>query len=254
MKLTHHILRTAILTAMLVASTQARNTMRVVQMSGNRVEIRLELSEEIAGFQLSLIASEGVAMREFSFNETFTSSAWMSGHRMADDTLLNAIAMLWSKRVSLPAGSWVLGSFRLEVTDAASEQIELRFATALIADQGANALDLRAEDLRTTMQLWNASIGSPEPQFDLLPAYPNPFNPTTRLQYTLHHPAHVSIEVYDILGRLVASLLDEQMPAGTFSIDWNGRDAFGMSLSSGTYVFALRVGDQIQVQKVVMKK
>ena len=70
-------------------------------------------------------------------------------------------------------------------------------------------------------------------QFSLSQNYPNPFNSTTTIQYELLRRSDVRLVIYDILGRRVRTLIDEEMPAGSHSIVWDGRDARGQVAASG---------------------
>lgn len=83
----------------------------------------------------------------------------------------------------------------------------------------------------------------------VLSCYPNPFNPTTRIQFKVATPSHVSLRVFDILGREVATLVNEQKNAGVFAADWDGS-----KFSSGTYIVKLSVGDKSFLQKVMLLK
>jgi len=65
--------------------------------------------------------------------------------------------------------------------------------------------------------------------------YPNPFNPATKISFMLPESEHAKLEIYDLLGRRVTTLLDQNMKAGLHSIEWNGKTADGMGASSGVY-------------------
>ncbi|MFH0990339.1 MAG: FlgD immunoglobulin-like domain containing protein [bacterium] len=67
--------------------------------------------------------------------------------------------------------------------------------------------------------------------------FPNPFNPTTTLSYQLPQNALVTLEVYDLMGRKVTTLVQAQKSAGYHSVVWNAKDAAGRSISSGTYLY-----------------
>lgn len=69
--------------------------------------------------------------------------------------------------------------------------------------------------------------------------YPNPFNPTTTITYHLPQTAHVKLTLFDVLGREITTLVDGQMPAGSYSIDWDGTDNAGQSVPSGVYLYRL---------------
>jgi hypothetical protein len=68
-------------------------------------------------------------------------------------------------------------------------------------------------------------------------SYPNPFNPSTTLSYQLPQDAVVRLEVYDLIGRMVRSLVDESKSAGYYRVVWNGRDETGKELASGVYLY-----------------
>lgn len=81
---------------------------------------------------------------------------------------------------------------------------------------------------------------------------PNPFGRTTRLSFSLPLPADVSLDVFDLGGRHVRSLLrNERRPAGAHAIEWDGRDASGESTSSGAYFVRLRAGGETRTQRVL---
>ena len=88
----------------------------------------------------------------------------------------------------------------------------------------------------------------------LLPAYPNPFTTSTSLRLTVPVPGMVIGVVYDISGRLVASLTEEMCPAGELILSWDGRDNTGEPLGHGIYFAVVTVGDQQVVQRMVRLK
>ena len=91
-------------------------------------------------------------------------------------------------------------------------------------------------------------------EFALYQNYPNPFNPTTTIRYDLPKPVHVKIEVYNVLGQKVATLVDELQTPGFKSIQWDGTDQFGQPLSSGTYIYRIQAGDFVRTRKMTMLK
>jgi hypothetical protein len=96
---------------------------------------------------------------------------------------------------------------------------------------------------------------SPEAQLASLNAYPNPFNPSTTLSFSLPSSGRAHLLIYDGAGRLVRRLVDVQLAAGEHEVTWDGRNQSRQLLSSGTYYFELRLdGQTISTQKVVMLK
>jgi hypothetical protein len=82
---------------------------------------------------------------------------------------------------------------------------------------------------------------------DLKQNFPNPFNPTTVIRFTIPSSAHVVLKIYDLLGREIVTLVDRQEPAGTHSITFDGS-----GLSGGVYLYRIRAGDFIQSRKFLI--
>jgi hypothetical protein len=99
----------------------------------------------------------------------------------------------------------------------------------------------------------NASSGIAD-KFFLSQNYPNPFNPTTVVEFNITQPAKVSLKIYNILGQLVRILVDEEKPAGTYTVYWDGKDKNGRPVSSGIYFYKLDAGDFTEVKKMVLIK
>ena len=90
--------------------------------------------------------------------------------------------------------------------------------------------------------------------FALKPAFPNPFNPTTTLRFSLAAPVQVSLKIYNLQGQLVRTLVDEPRLAGEFALLWDGRDDRDRSLPSGVYICRLSAEGLSAAQKVSLVK
>ena len=85
--------------------------------------------------------------------------------------------------------------------------------------------------------------------------YPNPFNPTTKISYSIVKKSIVQIDVYNIKGHLVKSLINRQHNAGNHSVIWNGKDSSGNNVCSGLYLYKLNVnGKTVSVKKCLLLK
>ncbi len=83
--------------------------------------------------------------------------------------------------------------------------------------------------------------------------YPNPFNPTTKIEYTMPRAGHLSLKIFNMRGELVKTLIDEQV-ADSGSVIWDGSDDGGAKVSSGVYFYEARTAGQVQVEKMALVK
>lgn len=91
-------------------------------------------------------------------------------------------------------------------------------------------------------------------QFDLSQNYPNPFNPSTTIQYTLPQAGHVRMRVFDMVGREVGLLVDEEQRVGQYIVRWNASDNNGRLLSTGVYFYKLESGGKSITKKMLLMK
>ncbi len=91
--------------------------------------------------------------------------------------------------------------------------------------------------------------------FELAQNYPNPFNPSTTIRYGLPQPARVTIRIYSPVGELVRTLIDgEEHAAGYHTAIWDGRNASGLSVASGVYLYMMHAGAFREVKKMALVK
>jgi hypothetical protein len=124
----------------------------------------------------------------------------------------------------------------------------------------ALAADISVANLRTAFanarSKYNAIITSvndsklPVPyKFELAQNYPNPFNPSTTIKYSISSESHVILKIYDLLGREVATLLNEQKAPGIYSVNF-----IAGNLPSGVYLYKLTAGNNTDVKKLLVIK
>ncbi len=90
--------------------------------------------------------------------------------------------------------------------------------------------------------------------FDLSQNVPNPFNPSTQIQFALPKDAQVNLSVYNVLGQHVTTLVNDFMRAGMQTVTWDGTDASGTTVASGVYFYKLRAGDFTDTKKMLLLK
>lgn len=88
--------------------------------------------------------------------------------------------------------------------------------------------------------------------YSLSQNYPNPFNPSTTIKYYLPENCSVQLEIFDVSGKHIASLVNESQGKGPYAIDWNGKDQNGNTVSSGTYFYRLKAGEETISKKMVL--
>ena len=86
-------------------------------------------------------------------------------------------------------------------------------------------------------------------KYQFNPVFPNPFNPTTTISFSIPQSGIVSLNIYDITGKLVKTLINEQLNIGYHSIDWDGTNQ-----SSGMYLVRMESGEYIETQKLLLVK
>jgi hypothetical protein len=84
--------------------------------------------------------------------------------------------------------------------------------------------------------------------------YPNPFNPSTKISFTLETAKNIKIIIYDNLGRKVRKLSDSYFPSGSNTVTWDGRDEAGNNLPSGVYYYSLLTDKDSIVKKMILLK
>jgi hypothetical protein len=104
----------------------------------------------------------------------------------------------------------------------------------------------------TSVGVGQPGVTSLPKRFELAQNYPNPFNPTTTIAYQLPKATRVKIEVFDVLGRKVATLFDGPQVAGLHQVTWDGRSENGEAAPSGVYMYRLTTPDYTQIRKMLL--
>jgi len=142
-----------------------------------------------------------------------------------------------------------------------------------LADRTILNPGVRCYDAFTTVEITSNPISTGLPPFDLVfsvpvrtgaetpsvatvigPNYPNPFNPTTTIPWSVTNPGNVTLRIYDARGALVSTLVEGYVDAGNYESEWNGRNEDGRALGSGVYFARLTTADGTAVRKLVLLK
>jgi len=91
-------------------------------------------------------------------------------------------------------------------------------------------------------------------EFSLGNAYPNPFNPTTTIDFALPRACHVTLNAYNVTGQRVARLVDRTLDAGWHEVEWNGTNDDGQSVATGVYFYRLSAQEFTETKEMVLLK
>ncbi len=99
-----------------------------------------------------------------------------------------------------------------------------------------------------------ATGGAVPNSFSLSQNYPNPFNPTTTIEFSVPSREWVRLDVFNVLGQKVNTLLDAPLDANTYKVEWDGTDQSGGSVASGIYFYKLTAGEHVDTRKMMLLK
>ncbi len=135
-------------------------------------------------------------------------------------------------------------------TDAGLVVGQQYYYRATAIDTAGNESDYSDVASATALEIDEA--GGVPAEFALHANYPNPFNPVTTIRYDLPEATNITIQVYDILGREIARLIDSAMEPGYHRITWNGRDSAGREVPTGIYIARLLTPEYTKSIKMVL--
>jgi PKD repeat protein len=175
--------------------------------------------------------SEDFWLQYYNGSTWQTVETWARGIDFNNNTFYNVV-------VSIPAGTYNYPS-----------NARLRF----MCDASGNQDDVYIDEIEfrgygTGSAKQTSELLLPE-DFSLGQNYPNPFNPTTHIEFSLPTPSDVTLEIYNVLGQKVTTLINGQMEAGYHTITWNASNQ-----ASGIYLYQLRAGKATATKKMLLMK
>ena len=109
------------------------------------------------------------------------------------------------------------------------------------------------EVLGTTTGVNNVVSNIPQ-TYKLEPNYPNPFNPVTHIHYQIPENGRVKLTVYNILGKLVKTLVNQYQTSGYYHVSWDAKNEFGEDLTSGIYIYQLESNNFKTYHKMILSR
>lgn len=153
-----------------------------------------------------------------------------------------------------PGSGTVFGSIELQNDTAA---VSRYYQDSIVNTARRDSFVLRADAL--ILEQAGAPLGIFDPnlipfEYELSQNFPNPFNPTTQIRFAIPQDSRTELKVYDILGREVVTLLKDELKPGYYSVEWNGKNNYGIPVASGMYIYRLTAGKFVETKKMIMMK
>lgn len=190
--------------------------------------------------------SSGLTMVNFS-SSTRTSTFDLSGENLKLPNGFHADSSYWLNNLYNQTSMMVTGA-ELSALDVTLDGYGSAVYTISTEEQ---SLDL--PELPALVSVDEEFVMLPE-DLELLPNYPNPFNPTTTLRFYIPEHSDVDLKVFDLTGREVSQLLSEHRSKGYHEIQWSGLDALGNSVSTGVYLARIEAAGAFDVIKMIYLK
>jgi len=155
-------------------------------------------------------------------------------------------------------GEW--GQASIPIDDIRGDYIDLRMLSyefVILEVNGAScefALDDIYWEGGGTVEVIHENKDIIAEDFILYDNYPNPFNPSTNISYSILNREYVNIGIFDVNGSKVIDLFNGYESAGTYSIDWNGKNEKGIQVSAGVYLYSIEAGEFRQTKKMILLK
>jgi len=126
----------------------------------------------------------------------------------------------------------------------------------MVNEKGNSITDLEVKDADIPIPVkpggMEATVESKPAHFNLDQNYPNPFNPETVIKFSLPQDSKVTLRVYNILGQMVNTLVDEMLTAGNHAVSWDGKTEQGTNVASGVYFYRIKAGNYESIMKMTL--
>ena len=219
-----------------------------------------ELARVGEEFTVAVNLEEYVDLKGYGFSLSFDSQDLeFVGTRVGDDNILGESEFAQPRVLSQDNGVVTIAAFG----EGASEgDLDLSLVFRSLREIEATFIEVTDGQLRDGNFGLNAirtpvsvRIETRPEVYALSDNYPNPFNPETTIKYELPAAGDVRLEVYNMLGQVVTTLVDKQQAAGRYVFLWQGTNDNGNSVGSGIYFYRIQVGSEFQsVRKMLLLK
>jgi hypothetical protein len=213
--------------------------LKLQKATGSEINVLLMNDQDVAAIQFT-ITGDGVTLGGVSQGVRTGTPLWQMSTHKVDESTINVV-ILRTGIHSLPAGEGTIASVAVS-----SGSGRLSLSRVVIASPDAQSISAALADLEWFNNSDDAVV--------LGQNYPNPFNPTTTIPFTLDRQSTVRLLIYDIAGREVKRVIEENKSAGSHMAVWNGTDEHGIQVPSGVYFVRVQAGSSVQTKKMILAR
>lgn len=241
------------------------------------VPIMIKNDEPITAIDIPLKygnAGDGIVLDRVEFIEDSRIGGFDFQFKKIDNqaktVLIGLVSSAYDLKADMAPGDDAVAYLHFTVTDAQMDKVVLeedksrapQHTMLLIENrvvdegQGREVIDFVPYfDKESGIIALNAAGASQLPkEYALRGNYPNPFNAKTIISFALPQESRVTLDIYNILGQKVKTLVDGAMPAGYHNLEWNGTDHNGLGVSSGVYLYKLKADGFTRVNRMTFLK
>ena len=189
---------------------------------------------------ISITSSGGTAKAELDFQVT-ADETWLTFKEAAGG--VDPAATLDG---TTPMDVWV-------IADVTGLDPDMYYATITVTSPEAASVDIPGT-LSVITDVLAVETENLPTSYALSQNYPNPFNPNTEIKFDIPVRSHVTLTVFNVLGQRVATLVDKEMPPGSYVADWNSTSDNGKEVTSGVYFYKLEADNFIETKKMLLLK
>ena len=235
------------------------------------VPVTIANEADLMALDIPLQFSEGVTLKEVTFENTVVEhfdAKLFKVDNEANTVVIGLINQLSATpRSTVDAGEGTVANLVFEIDDPSITEIRLEDAKettpyhqmTFVYQRRSNPDQIPLDQAHP--EFGSVSVALAGVASDVLPNayaleqnYPNPFNPTTELDYSLPAASDVKIEIFNVLGQRVNTLVNQEMPAGYHKVTWYGDNADGAAVASGVYFYRITANNFSQTRKMMLLK
>jgi hypothetical protein len=219
--------------------TPGMNAKLTFYLTENGMTVRIESIKKVKGVQIELDGMGSIIPSGTEMSSVFDQALYYQVNAFLRTLTYDPEAL------TIDAGEYMLA----KIPFALNNPEGITISNIIVADENNSSM----EKVEVEIRYEEAPTGLPL-DYMLSQNFPNPFNPSTLVQFQVPKEGLVNIKVYDMLGQEVATLFSGNATAGTYTLNWNGLDLNGKAVASGNYIYKMTAGDFTQSKKMVLLK